>query len=203
MILAEPARHQEEWPDFTRSSRCCLFSSSTTANLTETDSYSRYINPAFFGTAMLSTLSSFLPSALSDKLDKFELHGDESVNKEHIDEEGVKRRDMAEEANKKEKKKKSSSNEASTTPLAAETALTYRIRHSLSSDRPQPSPTILSISSSSLSPPTTRETAQTRPQRPPPPTRASLLTLPEKMRSSHRQRRPRHLPRSRNQTTAA
>jgi len=55
-----------------------------------------------------------LPAALSERLEKLDLaHGTQSSDKVPVDEEGVKRRDMAEEAHKKEKKKKTSSNEVS------------------------------------------------------------------------------------------
>lgn len=75
--------------------------------------------PLSFVAAMLSTLSSLLPSALSDKFDKFDKPGPESQEsgaKVQVDDQGVTQRGIADDP-KKEKKKKSSSNEAG--PAAA------------------------------------------------------------------------------------
>ncbi|KAF8586411.1 hypothetical protein K439DRAFT_1631654 [Ramaria rubella] len=61
---------------------------------------------------MFSTLSSLLPAALSDRLEKLDLRSDSATAKMNdVEDDGVKRRDMAEDTHKKEKKKKTTSNE--------------------------------------------------------------------------------------------
>lgn len=74
---------------------------------------------------MLSTLSSLLPSALSEKLEKLDLRSGDNENKQqqHVnagaateDGEESKPKDAADEVGKKEKKKRTTTNEASFCP---------------------------------------------------------------------------------------
>jgi len=111
---------------------------------------------------MLSTLSSLLPSALTEKLEKLDLRSGDNENKQHQerqstedgaeeDKDGVKRKDTADDAGKKEKKKRVTTNEAGSCPnLEYKTLTFYECRASLLYDHHQQRRTIHSTFRSNL-----------------------------------------------------